>query len=143
MSVPHASEPMVIETIRYELTPCEGNYPAVIVEVRSDGKGMFNGLRDTAVLGRRDFTVTGEQFAAYRARLSPFRPRGERRLEGAVCGDQYMPDLPAIDVRWTADGRDDHLFIDLGCDPKAHEEMAEIVGNAPEVLGITKWVRGD
>ena len=132
-----------LETIRYELTPCEGNCPAVVVEVRSDGKGTFDGLRDTAVLGRREFTVTPAQFAAYRARLAPYRPTGERRLEGTICGDNYMVDLPAIDVRWTGAGRDDRLFIDLGCDPESHEDMVEIVGNAPELLGITHWVRGN
>ena len=130
-----------VETIRYELTPCEGTCPAVVVELRSDGNGTFDGLRDTAVLGKRAFWVRPEQFVAYRDRLAPYRPNGERRLEGAICGDKYMPDLPAIDVRWSAGGREDHLFIDLGCDPYAHEEMVEIVGNAPELLGITHWVR--
>ena len=138
---PNVVQPL--ETIRYELTPCEGNCPAVVVEVRSDGKATFDGLRDTAVLGRREFTITTAQFAAYRDRLAPYRPRGERRLEGAICGEKYMPDLPAIDVRWTGGGRDDRLFIDLGCDPDSYEEMVEIVGNAPEILNITHWVRGD
>ena len=135
--------PPPIETIRYELTPCEGNCPAVVIEVRSDGRATFEGLRHTAVLGRRDFTVTPAQFAAYRARLAPYRPTGERRLEGPICGDNYLVDLPAIDVRWTGGGRDDRLFIDLGCDPKSHEEMVEVVGNAPEIFNITHWVRGD
>ncbi len=131
-----------LETIRYELTPCEGNCPAVVVEVRSDGQATFDGLRDSAVLGRREFSVTTAQFAAFRNRLAPYRPNGERRLEGTICGDNYMVDMPGIDIRWTGGDRDDHLFIDLGCDRKSNKKMVDIVRNALEMLDITHWVRG-
>jgi hypothetical protein len=113
------------------------------VEVRSDGKAMFEGRAHTAVVGRRDFTVTPAQFADYRRRLAPYRPNGERLLDGAHCPGPVATDMPSIDVRWSGAGRADRLVLYLGCDPQKNSELFDAVGRAPEVLGITAWVRGD
>ena len=132
-----------LETIRFEMTSCDGRCPALVLEVRSDLRASFDGRAHTAVNGRRDFTVTPERLEEYKKRLAPFRPVGERRIDQAACGENFLPGMPSIDVRWTGAGRADRLLIDTGCDPKAHEELVEAVGRAPEVLGITHWVRGD
>lgn len=143
---PPARPPLVTganESIRFATGPCFGRCPVFTIEVWSDGRASFSGERFTAVEGRRDFTVTPAQYADYARRLAPYRPRGERRLSGAVCGENYEPDMPWIDVQWIGKDPPDRLHIDIGCDPQANEAMIEAVGRAPEVLGITAWVRGD
>lgn len=132
-----------LETIRFETTACHGRCPVLTVEVSSDGKAMFEGRAHTAVTGRRDFTVTPAQFADYRQRLAPFRPAGERLLDAAHCPGPVATDMPSIDVTWSGVGRPDRLVLYLGCDPDKNADLFDVVGRAPEALGITHWVRGD
>lgn len=132
-----------VETIRYETTGCDGRCPVMVVEVRSDGKGSFEGKAHTAVIGRREFTVTTEQFAEYRKRLDAHRPLGERLLDAANCPEPAAVDYPSIEVRWTGAGRSDRLLLYLGCEMVWNSKYVDEVGRAPEVLGITRWVRGD
>ena len=131
------------ETIRYETTGCDGRCPVMVVEVGSDGKGTFEGKAYTAVIGRREFTVTARQFADYRKRLEPHRPIGERLLDAANCPEPAAIDYPSIEVRWTGAGRADRLLLYLGCEMVWNSKFVDEVGLAPEVLGITHWVRGD
>ena len=132
-----------VETIHYETTGCDGRCPVMVVEVRSDGKGRFEGRAHTAVIGKRDFTVTPAQYAAYRQRLEKHRPAGERLLDAANCPEPAAIDYPSIEVRWTGNGRADRLLLYLGCEMVWNSKFVDEVGLAPEVLGITHWVRGD
>ena len=132
-----------LETIRYETTGCDGRCPVMVVVVRSDGTATFEGKAYTAVIGRREFTVTREQFAEFRKRLEPHRPVGERLLDAAHCPEPAAINYPSIEVRWTGQGRDDRLLLYLGCEMVWNSKFVDEVGLAPEVLGITQWVRGD
>ena len=132
-----------VETIRYETTGCDGRCPVMTVEVRSDGRGTFEGKAHTAVIGKREFTVTAAQYAEYRRRLEPNRPVGDRLLDAANCPEPAAPDYPSIEVRWTGGGRADRLLLYLGCEMVWNSKLVDEVGLAPEVLGITHWVRGD
>ena len=132
-----------VETIRYETTGCDGRCPVMVVEVRSDGRGTFEGKEHTAVIGRRDFTVSRAQYAEYRQKLEPNRPVGERLLDAANCPEPAALDYPSIEVRWTGPGRADRLLLYLGCEMVWNSKLVDEVGLAPEALGITQWVRGD
>jgi hypothetical protein len=132
-----------VETITYETTGCDGRCPVMVVEVRSDGTGTFEGKAHTAVIGKRDFTVTASQYVEYRQRLEPHRPEGERLLDAANCPEPAAIDYPSIEVRWTDAGRSDRLLLYLGCEMVWNSKFVDEVGLAPEVLGITHWVRGD
>ena len=132
-----------VETIRSETTGCDGRCPVMVVVVGSDGKGRFEGKAFTAVIGRRDFTVTPEQFAEYRKRLELHRPLGERLFDAANCPTPAAPNFPSLEVRWSGQGRSDRLLLDFGCETVWNAKWIDDVLLAPEVLGITHWVRGD
>ena len=132
-----------VETIRFETTGCDGRCPVMVVEVRSDGSASFEGKAHTAVIGKRDFTVTPAQYADYLQRLAPHRPVGERLLDAAHCPEPAAIDYPSIEVRWTGAGRADRLLLYLGCEMVWNSKFVDEVGLAPEALNITHWVRGD
>ena len=132
-----------VETIRYETTGCDGRCPVMVVEVHSDGTGTFEGKAHTAVIGKRDFAITPAQYAEYRQRLEPHRPVGERLLDAANCPEPAAINYPSIEVRWTGGDRADRLLLYLGCEMVWNSKFVDEVGLAPEVLGITHWVRGD
>jgi hypothetical protein len=111
-----AGADVAVETIRYETTGCDGRCPVMVIEVRSDGKATFEGKAHTAVIGRRDFTVTAAQYAEYRQRLEPNRPVGERLLDAESCPEPAALNYPSIEVRWTGPGRSDRLLLYLGCE---------------------------
>ena len=132
-----------VETIRLEATACDGRCPAFVVEVRSDGSGTFEGRSHTAVIGKRNFTLTPAQYADYRARLEPYRPSGERLLDAAHCPEPAAPGFHTIEVRWSGPGRSDRLALYFGCGTVWNAKWIDGLLEAPEVLGITHWVRGD
>lgn len=132
-----------LETIRFESTACDGRCPAFVVEARSDGSATFEGRSNTAIIGRRDFTLTPAQFADYRQRLAPYRPAGERLLDSAHCPEPAASGFHTVDVRWTGPGRSDRLVLYFGCEMVWNAEFVDAVLEAPEALGITRWVRGD
>ena len=132
-----------LETIRFEATACDGHCPAFVVEARSDGSATFEGRSNTAVIGRRDFILTPEQFAEYRRRLEPNRPSGERLLDAEHCPEPAAPGFHTIEVRWSGPGRSDRLLLYFGCGTVWNADWVDGVLESPEVLGITHWVRGD
>ena len=130
-----------VETIRYETGPCFGMCPVYVLTVRSDGTGTFEGRQHTAVEGVRDFTVSPAQFAEFRARLAPYRPVGERRIAEQNCGRMVAPDLPSVEITWTAKGPQSRLYVYYGCDMERNAAMFEALRRAPEAIPqVQEWI---
>jgi hypothetical protein len=127
--------PVESDSITYETGPCFGACPVFSVTVRPDGSGVFTGKRFTAVTGEREFKLTPGQYAAFAARLAPYRPAsGEKRYEGQAC-HQLATDMPSVDVRWTrAIGDSQALMFYFGCDMERNRAIADALGNAPDAL---------
>jgi hypothetical protein len=132
------------ESISYETGPCFGACPVYVVTVRSDGSGMFEGKRFTAVSGQRSFRVTPDQFRAFADRLAPLRPAsGIVRYSGAPLCRGMATDLPSADVKWrTRGGGEQELYFYYGCDMEAKRAMAERLGSAPDLLPIASFIGG-
>ena len=131
--------PIAIEadSITYQTGPCFGACPVYSVTVRPDGSGVFNGQRFTAVTGERRFQLTPEQYAAFEARLQPYRPEsGEVRYAPGEPNCANAPtDMPTVDVRWTrAIGDSQALHFYYGCRTGGDRSMADALGTATDVL---------
>lgn len=130
-----------VETIRYETGPCFGACPVYVVEVSSNGLGVFAGRQHTAVIGERMFAVTPRQYAEFRRRLEPYRPPGEeRRVAEPNCGGVVATDLPSVEISWSAKGPQQRLYVYYGCDMERNAAMFRALQEAPEVLPIEELV---
>ncbi|MES2443015.1 MAG: DUF6438 domain-containing protein [Pseudomonadota bacterium] len=133
------SIPIEADSITYETGPCFGACPVYSVTVRPDGSGVFTGKRFTAVSGERAFKLSPAQYAAFAARLAPYRPEsGERRVTPGEKGcEQAATDLPGVDVTWTrAIGDSQKLSYYFGCNMGGDRTMAEALGGAVEALPL-------
>lgn len=129
-----------VQTIRYETGPCFGTCPVYAVTVSSDGQGIFDGKQSTAVTGTRGFAVTAEQFEAFRSRLAPYRPNGERLVAPPNCSGREATDLPSVDIVWTGKGPRSHLYAYYGCDMEGNRAMFEALERAPDALPIEGFI---
>jgi hypothetical protein len=140
--LPPAPMPIEADSITYETSPCFGRCPQYAMTVRPDGSGTFNGIRFTAVTGERAFKATPAQYAAFAAKLQPYRPAsGEVRYEmgSANCGNAPT-DMPSVDVRWTrAIGDSQALHFYYGC-RGSNAAMADALGHASELLPIQNLI---
>jgi hypothetical protein len=127
--------PRRVETISYETSPCFGTCPVYKVTVSSNGRGVFEGRRFTAVAGTRAFRVTPVQFRSFRQRLAADRPVGEVTLDGERCARQAS-DLPGVTVRWTGGVRSGVLRANYGCDPDRNARLFRALRAAPDALPI-------
>ena len=130
------------ETISYETSPCFGACPVFKVTVKSDGTGVFEGRRFTAVEGIRRFRVTPGQYRAFAARLAPVRPAsGTVSYSGENC-ENIATDLPSVDVTWTSARREvRHLSFYHGCDMEKNRPIAERLQSAATLLPIAEWIK--
>ncbi|MEI9928271.1 MAG: DUF6438 domain-containing protein [Sphingomonas sp.] len=126
-------------TISYRTGPCFGACPVYSVRVGLDGTIVFNGIRDTAVVGERRI-VDHRAAIAFFNRLQPLRPRAERLLTGPPGCAEMATDLPSVDVRWEGFGDPAHLAFYYGCDMEKNRALAEALGNAPDLLPIAKLI---
>jgi len=89
-----------VQTISFETGPCFGACPVYRLHVNSDGSGVFEGIRFTAVTGTRPFRATSAQYRAFARMLEPIRPaRGSVRYEGRACRSMAT-DMPSANVTW-------------------------------------------
>jgi hypothetical protein len=135
-----ASTSPQIRSVTYATTPCHGFCPVFSVTIGADGAGVFNGTRNTAVVGERRFTATPQQVADFFRRLQPYLPVGELLLAGPDSCKTYASDLPSADVTWTGGNGAGHLLYDFGCDRDAHRALAEALRGAPEALPIAELI---
>lgn len=129
--------PIEGDSISYEAGPCFGACPVYSLVIRPDGSGLFTGKRFTAVTGERAFKLTPGQYAAFAARLAPYRPAsGEvRYAPGEKNCAQSATDMPGVDIRWTrAIGDSQALYFYFGCAMEKNRAMAQAIGGAPDTL---------
>ena len=133
-----------VESVSYETGPCFGACPVYLVTVNADGSGIFEGMRWTAVEGRREFRVTPDQYRAFVGHLEPLRPRqGEVRYSGEACSTMAT-DLPSVEVKWRSNGgAGQSLYFYYGCDMDRNRAIAERLEKAPDLLPIAHLIRHD
>jgi hypothetical protein len=128
------------ETISYETGPCFGACPVYKVTVSSDGSGIFEGRRFTAVTGERNFRLSPAQYRAFAAQLAPVRPeRGTVRYSGEACR-MMATDLPSAEVVWSGSGEERRLYFYFGCDMERNRALAERLQAAPRLLPIAELI---
>lgn len=133
---PPAPTPVPHETISYEAGPCFGSCPVYSFTVGPDGRGRFTGKNFTTVTGERSFELTQAQYDAFAAAIAPYRPaRGTRRYSHGEPGcEQAATDMPSAEIRWRGGADAATLYYYFGCDREANAEMADAIGNAPDLI---------
>ena len=133
--------PGMVETISYETGPCFGRCPVYRVTVRSDGRGIFEGIRFTAFTGTRRFRLSRAQYRVFARRLAPDRPaQGERRYQpGTPLCRQAATDLPSVGITWRGRG-EQSLYVYYGCDRTQNQAMFDRLASAPALLPIGDFI---
>ena len=128
-------------TITYATNPCYGFCPVYSVTVSADGTGHFNGIQQTTVTGKRDFSVTPAQFKAFADTLAPWRPVGDKRIVPGEPGcERPVYDLPGVKIIWAGAGPAGSLDYYYGCMMDAPKGLADALGNAPDKLPIEAMI---
>lgn len=125
-----------VQTISYATGACHGTCPAYKVTVSSDGHGIFEGERYTAVTGRRAFRVTPAQWRAFRARLQALHGHGTVDLTGPPLCTAMATDMADVEVRWSGAWRPFVLRANYGCRTARQGGVFARLRRAPEVLPI-------
>ena len=128
-------------SVVYETGPCFGACPIYRVTVNSDGSGLFEGRRFTAVEGERAFRVSARQYGALLAHLEPLRPAtGTVRYSGEAC-ETMATDLPSVEVTWRMPGdSQQQLYFYHGCDMERNRAIAERLNAVPSLLPIEGFI---
>ena len=130
-----------VQTISFETGPCFGACPVYRLHVNSDGSGIFDGIRFTAVTGTRPFRATALQYQAFARQLAPIRPaRGSVRYAGETCRSMAT-DLPSAEVTWRSRRGTQSLYFYYGCDMQRNRALAERLNAAPALLPIGDFIR--
>lgn len=128
--------PAAREAISYEAGPCFGSCPVYSFTVSPDGRGHFTGKNFTTVTGERSFELTPAQYDAFAAALAPYRPaRGTRRYAHGEPGcERAATDMPSAEISWRGGAEAATLYYYFGCDREANQAMADVIGNAPDLI---------
>jgi len=139
---PAAARPATpVQTISFETGPCFGRCPVYRFHINSDGSGIFEGIRFTAVTGSRPFRATTAQYRAFARQLAPIRPaRGSIRYEGRACRSMAT-DLPSAEVTWRSRRGTQSLYFYYGCDMQRNRALAERLSAAPGLLPIGDFIQ--
>jgi hypothetical protein len=129
-----------VQTIRYTTSPCFGACPVYSVTVSSDGHGVFEGVRFTAVQGRRTFRLSPRQWAAFRERLQALHGHGVVDLTGPPLCRTMATDQAGAEVVWSGAWRPHVLRAYYGCDMDRNAWMFTHLRRAPEVLPIAAFI---
>jgi hypothetical protein len=138
-TMPVAAAGGALRSISYEAGPCFGTCPVFRVTVNTDGTGLFEGRRFTAVTGERRFSATRAQFRAFAARLAPDRPaEGERRYGGESCR-QMATDQDSVQIVWSG-AAEQRLNVYFGCDMERNRAMFDRLRAAPRALPVGDFI---
>ena len=134
--------PPELKSIRYEAGPCSTLCPVYRVTVGADGKGLFEGVRNTAAAGRHRFAVPAEAFSAFAAALEPVRPKQGLSPYDSRRGCLTKAEgLPSARISWRArTGARQILLYDFGCNPERNRGISDRVGQAPSLLPIAALI---
>jgi len=130
--------PTELKSIAYEAGPCSTLCPVYRVTVAADGKGLFEGVRNTVAAGRHRFAVPAEAFSAFAAALAPVRPRqGLSRYDSRRGCETTAKGLPSVRISWRGRaGARQNLLYDFGCNAERNRDISDRVGQAPSLLPI-------
>ncbi|UVI38856.1 DUF6438 domain-containing protein [Qipengyuania spongiae] len=132
------------ERISFSAEPCYGFCPAFEVTAGADGEGRYEGRSSVKVTGARQFSVTPEEFAAFRDRLAPYRPAQDVRYDHENCDAPLATDMPAVQVIWReANGRSTTLDWYMGCAQPGLAENREAIYGAWRELPLEELVGAD
>jgi len=129
-----------VQSISFETGPCFGACPVYRVNVSSDGAGSFEGIRFTAVAGRRAFRATPAQFRAFARQLEPIRPLLGPVLDGGVACRNITTDLPSVTVTWRSRRGTQRFHFYYGCDMERNRALAARLNAAPGLLPIGDFI---
>lgn len=145
-AVPASADPGTVETIRYERREvafclvCS----SFLLTVSSDGTGTLTIDRPANVPDvTARFRVTPAQFAEFRRRLAPYRPRGERVVEKEKGSGMWRSEDSTVDIQWSEGGPPGHLVYYLGWDFERLAAMRDAIAHAPEALAISELPHPD
>lgn len=129
--------------IIYTTEPCYGTCPVYSVTVSNRGMpGVFEGVRHTAVTGRREFPLQPADFNRFSVALADARAADPRAYEsnGANC-KLMVTDAPSVTVTFregTAAPRTFRYYY--GCRDPQNAKLAESLRRAPTLLPIVALI---
>jgi len=127
-------------SIAYETGPCFGTCPVYRVTVRANGRGLFEGIRHTAVTGQRRFRIPPHRYHIYALYLRRLRPAsGSVRMDSGPQCQPMVTDLPSAEVTWTGPGTQSFYYY-FGCAPQRHRAIADRLRRAPRLLPIAGFI---
>lgn len=80
--------------------------------------------------------IAPENFAKFREKIRPYRPRGQRELQDKPPCTEFWTDMDGVRVEWRDASGNDNLILNFGCDHEANGTMANALRAAPSLLGI-------
>ena len=132
--------PRRLETISYSTGPCFGACPVYKVTISSDGRGVFEGVRFTALTGRRAFRATPAQWRAFRAKLEALHGHGTVELTDQRTCRVMATDMPSVEVVWSGALRPFAFRANYGCDRERYGWMFTHLQQAPGALPIADFI---
>lgn len=132
--------PVPAEKITMSVGPCFGSCPVYKVSISSAGTVIFNGERDTAVLGEMTRSADAETYRRIARQLAPFRPVDGAQT--AVECSAAVSDTSTLTVSWTdVTGHDATATIASGCPSGPGRDLVNILTALPTQLGIAEWTK--
>jgi hypothetical protein len=138
------------KSIWYSHAGCYGWCPSFEIHVSPHGRGVFEGHSYTAVKGRREFTVTRQQYDAFvqavkpaRTLAKPFESKDAQKIaEGSACppGAPYHTDDTGVFVMWSEQEGDVYYDAYFGCDSDRNKRLYDALDNAPMLLGLKNMI---
>lgn len=124
-------------TIETDAGFCMGDCNWYRIEVRSDGMATVWVYHNQDLLRRRWRKLTVEEFAAFEARLAPWRPAGDQFIydDRDHC-EQVATDMGGYHVQWDGRGARSRLVLNDGCIGKAVEPTRAALRGAVSSLGF-------
>ena len=132
------------EQISFSTEQCYGFCPVFDVTVGADGEGSYEGRSSVKVTGAREFSVSPQEFAAFRERLAPYRPAKDVRYDYEKCEGAIATDMPSVKVTWLdANGASTTLDWYMGCAQPGLAENREAIYGAWRELPLEELVGAD
>lgn len=143
-ALPAAQPQPGAEVITYETSPgpfC-GRCDALKLIVSSDGqmkieRGHWAGSYKDWRTVRTRRRISAIEFERFKARLAPYRPVGDLRLDQVPPCGGMTSDLASYHITWSGGGAANaSLVFDNGCDFQARAAERTAIATAPEILGV-------
>jgi hypothetical protein len=139
-------------SVWYSHSGCYGSCPNFEIHVDRAGHASFEGHAYTATKGKRQFSVTPQQFQAFRKAVG-----GAKRLAkpfdkakniydqinaDLICppNASYHTDDTGIFIMWSGPGGEVYYSADYGCDADRNKKLYDTLDSAPNTLGLKKMI---